>query len=83
MTVFYFIAFSLLSVFFPFNLLFFVLKEASGSRIEDSLVVKDLSSDKHITIATIKDVFLFMGRELEQMESIPAGNVIGTFIIML
>jgi hypothetical protein len=37
-------------------------------------VPANLRSD---TIATVKDIYLFMGRELELMEGIPAGNVLG------
>lgn len=52
-------------------------EEAQGHIIDDGISVKDLGSDKHITVATVNDVYLFMGRELELMESIPAGNVLG------
>jgi hypothetical protein len=56
---------------------FFFQQEASGQGIGDEISVKDLSNDRHITIATVKDIYLFMGRELELMEGIPAGNVLG------
>ena len=57
--------------------IFFFQQEASGQGIGDEISVKDLSNDRHITIATVKDIYLFMGRELELMEGIPAGNVLG------
>jgi hypothetical protein len=56
---------------------FFFQQEASGQGIGDEISVKDVSNDRHITIATVKDIYLFMGRELELMEGIPAGNVLG------
>ncbi|VDI73619.1 ribosome assembly protein 1 [Mytilus galloprovincialis] len=52
-------------------------EETSGHQIDDSLSIKDLSSDIHITVATVTDVYLFMGRELELTDSVPAGNVLG------
>ncbi|WAQ98372.1 LOW QUALITY PROTEIN: EFL1-like protein [Mya arenaria] len=36
-----------------------------------------LSSDDHVTVATVTDLYMFMGRELEALESVPAGNVLG------
>lgn len=59
------------------NNLFYFWQETSGHQIDDSLSIKDLSSDRHITVATVRDVYLFMGRELELMDSVPAGNVLG------
>ncbi|ESO91714.1 hypothetical protein LOTGIDRAFT_122006 [Lottia gigantea] len=39
--------------------------------------LKDLSSDEHVTSFVVNDLYLFMGRELELMEEIPAGNILG------
>ena len=36
-----------------------------------------LDSGHHISTVTVKDLYLFMGRELETLESVPAGNVLG------
>lgn len=41
------------------------------------VTVKDLPSSRHITTATVDELYMFMGRELEQLEDVPAGNVIG------
>lgn len=47
------------------------------STIDDSLTLKDLKSDEHITKTVIKRLFLLMGRELEEVDEAPAGSVIG------
>lgn len=39
--------------------------------------VDDLGAQEHITAFSVSDLFLFMGRELEHMEEIPAGNILG------
>ncbi|GAB1607399.1 elongation factor-like GTPase 1 [Argonauta hians] len=41
------------------------------------LTVSELSSGQHIMSFTVGDLYLFMGRELEIMEEVPAGNVLG------
>ena len=33
---------------------------------------------QHITQIEVQDLYLFMGRELEALEAVPAGNVLGT-----
>lgn len=45
--------------------------------ISKNLTLKDLNNDQHITIATVKDLYLLMGKELENLNSVPAGNVVG------
>ncbi|XP_050403738.1 elongation factor-like GTPase 1 isoform X1 [Patella vulgata] len=45
--------------------------------IDPALSLKDLSSNQHITSFTVNNLYLFMGRELELMEEIPAGNILG------
>ncbi|XP_046350555.2 elongation factor-like GTPase 1 [Haliotis rufescens] len=45
--------------------------------ITPGMTVRDLSSSQHITRFTVQDLYLFMGRELEEMEEIPAGNILG------
>ncbi|XP_033751103.1 elongation factor-like GTPase 1 isoform X2 [Pecten maximus] len=52
------------------------------SQIEEGAVrvgqsVEDLGTRDHITAFSVSDLFLFMGRELEHMEEIPAGNLLG------
>ena len=39
--------------------------------------LKELEQDYHVTVFTTEDVYLFMGRDLELMESVPAGNILG------
>ena len=36
---------------------------------------------EHISSIQINDVYMFMGRELEALDAIPAGNVLGTCIL--
>lgn len=50
---------------------------AQGGEIEGDKTVAQLSSGKHITVATVDDLYMFMGRELESLDSVPAGNVLG------
>ena len=38
---------------------------------------QDLKSGQHVTVATVGDLYLLMGRELELLDSVPAGNVVG------
>ncbi|XP_021362732.1 elongation factor-like GTPase 1 isoform X2 [Mizuhopecten yessoensis] len=52
------------------------------SQVEEGAVrvgqsVDDLGTHDHITAFTVSDLFLFMGRELEHMDDIPAGNILG------
>lgn len=44
--------------------------------------IQDLSHDDHVTSVTIKDLFVFMGRELEEMDYIPAGNILGLYHVL-
>ncbi|KAJ8304546.1 hypothetical protein KUTeg_018129 [Tegillarca granosa] len=44
---------------------------------EHHKTVAELDSDEHITSFTVSDLYLFMGREVEIMEEIPAGNILG------
>ncbi|KAH7962324.1 hypothetical protein HPB52_015477 [Rhipicephalus sanguineus] len=39
--------------------------------------LKDLGPEEHVTVATIEKLYLLMGRELEQLECVPAGNILG------
>lgn len=45
--------------------------------IDPTLSLKDLKSGQHVTCATVSDLYLLMGRELESLDSVPAGNVVG------
>ncbi|RZF46487.1 hypothetical protein LSTR_LSTR007603 [Laodelphax striatellus] len=52
-------------------------KARQGFEIDPSLTLKDLRGGNHVTRATITDLYLLMGRELEQLEQVPSGNVLG------
>ncbi|XP_074650773.1 elongation factor-like GTPase 1 [Tubulanus polymorphus] len=45
--------------------------------LESKLSLDDLSSHRHITQFTVDNLYLMMGRELEALDSVPAGNVLG------
>lgn len=46
-------------------------------RVDESLSLKDLPSSQHVTVATVKRIFLLMGRELECVPCASAGSVVG------
>lgn len=49
----------------------------AGEIIEPAETLKDLHSGYHITKVVIKKLYLLMGRELESIDKVPAGNVLG------
>ncbi|XP_072762084.1 elongation factor-like GTPase 1 isoform X2 [Anoplolepis gracilipes] len=52
-------------------------REKAGEEVDSSLVLKDLKPGKHITKVTISKLYILMGRELEAVNKVPAGNVFG------
>lgn len=48
-----------------------------GNIIEPGLTLKDLKAGQHITRVCISELYLMMGRELDLLEEVPAGNVLG------
>ncbi|XP_076339348.1 elongation factor-like GTPase 1 [Tachypleus tridentatus] len=46
-------------------------------QVDPNLTLKDLHADQHVTVVTISNLYLLMGKELESLESVPAGNVLG------
>jgi Translation elongation factors (GTPases) len=57
------------------------LQLKNGEKIDTNVTLKDLKSGQHITRVQIDQLFLLMGRELESLDSVPAGNVVGKFEI--
>lgn len=51
--------------------------EKAGEKVDPSLVLKDLKPGQHITKVTINKLYILMGRELEIVNQVPAGNVFG------
>ncbi|KAL5005381.1 hypothetical protein ScPMuIL_018837 [Solemya velum] len=51
--------------------------KAEGVTIDVNLTLKDLPSDKHILSFVVEDLYLMMGREMESVDEVPAGNVFG------
>ncbi|KAG8185648.1 hypothetical protein JTE90_018525 [Oedothorax gibbosus] len=45
--------------------------------MSESITVHDLHPEQHITLATVKNLYLLMGKELIELDNAPAGNVIG------
>jgi translation elongation factor EF-G len=45
--------------------------------------LEDLTGDEHVTVVTVTDLYLFMGRELEALDCVPAGNVLGKYYNLL
>ncbi|XP_067931492.1 elongation factor-like GTPase 1 [Watersipora subatra] len=43
----------------------------------ESLTLETLTADLHITQVTVKDLYIFMGRELVDVDEVPAGNILG------
>ncbi|XP_054286196.1 elongation factor-like GTPase 1 isoform X2 [Macrosteles quadrilineatus] len=52
-------------------------KQRQGEEIVAGVTLKDLKSGQHVTRVTLSDLYLMMGRELETLECVPAGNVLG------
>ena len=53
-------------------------------RLEENeqLTVNTLTGDLHMPHITVTDLFTFMGRELEAMDEIPAGNILGKIYVI-
>ncbi|XP_070513085.1 elongation factor-like GTPase 1 isoform X2 [Cardiocondyla obscurior] len=52
-------------------------REKAGEEVDPSLVLKDLKPGRHITKVKINKLYILMGRELEIVNKVPAGNVFG------
>lgn len=52
-------------------------REEMSCEESSNLTVSELPTGQHITSFQVEDLYMFMGRELELMEEVPAGNVLG------
>ncbi|XP_012216132.1 elongation factor-like GTPase 1 [Linepithema humile] len=52
-------------------------REKAGEEVDPSIVLKDLKPGRHITRVTVDKLYILMGRELEAVSEVPAGNVFG------
>ncbi|KYN37334.1 Elongation factor Tu GTP-binding domain-containing protein 1 [Trachymyrmex septentrionalis] len=52
-------------------------REKAGEKVDPSHVLKDLKLGRHITKVTVNKLYILMGRELEAVNKVPAGNVFG------
>ena len=37
----------------------------------------DFVNENHVSVCTVTDLYLMMGREFDQVEEVPAGNILG------
>lgn len=63
------------------QIFYFNKQDPSKLDTEHHKTVAELESDEHITSFTVSDLYLFMGREVETMDEIPAGNILGQYSI--
>ncbi|CAG0889912.1 unnamed protein product, partial [Darwinula stevensoni] len=52
-------------------------KYKGGKEVDGSITLESLHLKEHVTICEVTDLYLFMGRELEALFSVPAGNILG------
>ena len=52
-------------------------KAAQGMIIDPNITVEELKPNEHITMVTIDKLYILMGRELETVDQVPAGNILG------
>ncbi|XP_028967581.1 elongation factor-like GTPase 1 [Galendromus occidentalis] len=45
--------------------------------VDPALTLKDLKSDEHVTKLKVDKLYLMMGRELADVDGVPAGNILG------
>ena len=39
--------------------------------------MNDFVKESHVSVCTVTDLYLMMGREFDQVEEVPAGNILG------
>jgi len=61
------------------------LQARRGIAVDPSKSLKDLRSGEHVMQVRVAQLYLLMGRELEALDEVPAGNIVGTshYIIVL
>ena len=72
--MFYFYGVSLLKILFCYYAMQ-IKEEVSEEMAEE--VGEDEQCVKYVTVASVDDLYLFMGRELDALHEVPAGNVCG------
>ncbi|XP_042144764.1 elongation factor-like GTPase 1 [Ixodes scapularis] len=48
-----------------------------GCRVDPERKLKDLGAQEHVTVVTVDRLYLLMGKELEELDCVPAGNILG------
>ncbi|KAM7312442.1 elongation factor-like GTPase 1 [Ixodes scapularis] len=46
-----------------------------GCRVDPERKLKDLGAQEHVTVVTVDRLYLLMGKELEELDCVPAGNI--------
>lgn len=54
-----------------------IIDQSMNDNIDESKTLEDLGPNEHVTIATVEDFYLLMGRDIERVESASAGNIVG------
>ena len=55
--------------------MYFLFRETNESGLD---TFDDTDVTKHMSLFEVGDLYLMMGRELENLEEVPAGNIVGT-----
>lgn len=74
----YFIFFQMFCISFAWNPHSFVLQLREGSSASDTL-----PDVPHLSCCSLENLYLLMGRELEELKEVPAGNVLGKYIYLV
>lgn len=53
------------------------LTEDAIRKIDESKELDDLEVNEHVTVATVDRFFILMGKEIEKVDYVPAGNIVG------
>lgn len=53
------------------------LQMDSVNNIDETKKLEDLGVNEHVTVVTVNDFYLLMGREIERLEFASAGNIVG------
>ena len=56
------------------SFMYFLFRETNESGLD---TFDDTDVTKHMSLFEVGDLYLMMGRELENLEEVPAGNIVG------
>lgn len=52
---------------------------AQNAESSDDMITHTPSTNQHVALVSLGEVYTFMGRELEVMDEVSAGNIVGMF----